>query len=299
MITIFAIPKPFEGHFSIIQQNAINSWLKLNPKPEIILFGDEKGTEEICNKLGLIHIPEVKKNEYGTPLISDIFEQAQTVSGNNTLCYSNCDIFFSDDLIDSIEQAKKWNKRFLLIGKRIDLDVDCNIDFSDKDAVSKLLIRADSEGKIKPPNWIDYFIFSKGSILNILPFGVGRPGWDNWLLWYSSKHLGLKLIDASHSITAIHQNHDYSHHPDGFKGVWESEEAKKSYDMVGGRYHYFFISNASYKLVDGEIIRNITLEHISRLLLMNVFSRIKDIWFNILRITRPIRHRLGIKNAQH
>ena len=42
-ITIFTIPKAFEGHNGIIQRNAIKSWLKLDPRPHIIPFRQRKG----------------------------------------------------------------------------------------------------------------------------------------------------------------------------------------------------------------------------------------------------------------
>ncbi len=31
-VTIFATPKAFRGHFSVIQRNAIESWTRLSPK---------------------------------------------------------------------------------------------------------------------------------------------------------------------------------------------------------------------------------------------------------------------------
>jgi hypothetical protein len=69
MLTIFACPKPFtDPHIAIIQRNAITSWTLLRPRPEIILFGDEPGVTEICKELGLRHVGEVERNEYGTPL---------------------------------------------------------------------------------------------------------------------------------------------------------------------------------------------------------------------------------------
>ncbi len=67
MLTLFAIPKAFRGHINTIQRNAIKSWTLLNPKPEIILLGDDEGTAEVAQEFGLIHIPEVDRNEYGTP----------------------------------------------------------------------------------------------------------------------------------------------------------------------------------------------------------------------------------------
>ena len=42
MLTIFSCPKPFRGHFGMIQRNAIRSWTLLKPTPDVILIGDEK-----------------------------------------------------------------------------------------------------------------------------------------------------------------------------------------------------------------------------------------------------------------
>ena len=61
MLTIFGIPKSFEGHNKIIQRNAIQSWLKLCPKCEIILFGDDEGVLETSNELGVKHIQFIEK----------------------------------------------------------------------------------------------------------------------------------------------------------------------------------------------------------------------------------------------
>ncbi|MFZ0637415.1 MAG: hypothetical protein WAM08_17985, partial [Candidatus Acidiferrales bacterium] len=66
MLTLFAMPKPFEGHIGIIQRNAITSWTRLTPQPEIILFGDEAGVAEIAGELGLRHVAHVKRNEKNT-----------------------------------------------------------------------------------------------------------------------------------------------------------------------------------------------------------------------------------------
>ena len=77
MLTIFGIPKAFEGHFEVIQRNAIQSWTRLSPRCQILLFGDEKGTAEVAAELGVRHIPAVDRNEFGTPLLNSIFAQAE------------------------------------------------------------------------------------------------------------------------------------------------------------------------------------------------------------------------------
>ena len=39
MITLFTLPKPFVGHIGMIQRNAIQSWTRLHPDIDILMFG--------------------------------------------------------------------------------------------------------------------------------------------------------------------------------------------------------------------------------------------------------------------
>ena len=52
MLTLFTIPKAFEGHSGVIQRNAIKSWTLLQPQCEIILMGDDEGTGEAAAEMG-------------------------------------------------------------------------------------------------------------------------------------------------------------------------------------------------------------------------------------------------------
>ena len=85
MMTIFSIPKPFKGHINTIQRNAIQSWLQLYPKCEVILFGDDEGVAETAVEFGILHIPEIEKTELGTPLLSSAFDSAQKIAKNQIL----------------------------------------------------------------------------------------------------------------------------------------------------------------------------------------------------------------------
>jgi hypothetical protein len=60
VLTIFTIAKPFHGHIDVIQANAINSWLRLCPQPEIILFGNDEGTASTASQLGVRYVPDVQ-----------------------------------------------------------------------------------------------------------------------------------------------------------------------------------------------------------------------------------------------
>src|ERR1700689_2205182 len=97
MLTIFAIPKPFRGQSDLIQRNAVASWTRITPRPEVLLFGDEEGTAEVARELGVRHAPEVARNELGTPRLDDLFARAERIATTPLLAYVNADIILSDE----------------------------------------------------------------------------------------------------------------------------------------------------------------------------------------------------------
>ena len=77
MITLFAVPKPMEGEFERLQENAVGSWIRLGFGVEILLFGGERGVDAFARRLGLDHTAEVARTEFGTPRVDDLFAQAE------------------------------------------------------------------------------------------------------------------------------------------------------------------------------------------------------------------------------
>ncbi|MFB3764915.1 MAG: hypothetical protein ACE14P_06655 [Methanotrichaceae archaeon] len=246
MITLFAAPKPFKGHIGVIQRNAIHSWTLLQPKFEIILFGDEEGIGEVAAEYGLIHIPYVARNDFGTPLVSDMFRQAQDYALHDVMCYSNADVIYLSDFVNAVSCISSKMLKFLAIGQRWDLDIDKPIDFDSK-WEEKLKGAAKQNGWLHPKGGMDYFIFSRGLFKNIPPFAIGRPIWDNWMV-YNALHMGVNVIDATEAITAIHQNHDYSHIPYGDGSTYEGKEAELNRSMYNMKRHVFTMDDASYIL---------------------------------------------------
>lgn len=242
MLTIFAAPRAFHDQFNLIQRNAILSWLKLSPKPEIILFGDDEGATEAAKAFQILHIPEIKKNEFGTPLINDIFEKAQKIAKNEILVYINADIILLSDFLKAV---KKINfAKFLIIGRRWDLDVKEEIDFNKIGWEEELQEKVKKEGKLHGPAGIDYMVFPRGLFKEIPTFALGRTAWDNWFL-YQAWSMNVPLIDATQAVTTIHQNHTYSHHQKGKKGVWKGPEAKRNLKLADGYSRLLTIRDAS------------------------------------------------------
>jgi hypothetical protein len=251
MLTIFSCPKAFEGKTAVNQYNAVKSWLLLDPKPEIILIGDDNGVEGVCRDLDLCHIPDVERNEYGTPLVNSIFNHAASQAAHNTLCYINTDIILTSGFIKAVQCVKEQHDKYLMIGRRHDLSVDDYLDFNN--AWQSLLKRkALREGKLHASAGMDYFVFSRGVFSNVLPFAVGRTAWDGWLVHYA-RCQGVSVINATASVWAIHQNHQYPPYLCDEKGNWKGEEVKRNLQLSGGLFQD--ITNATHKLKRNRIQR--------------------------------------------
>ena len=226
------------------QLNAIQSWLRLKPTPEIILIGDEPGIAEVANTLHCRHIPDVERNEYGTPLVSSLWEQAERHGSHNKLCYVNADIILLQDWLDAILSIDL--PRFLAVGKRWDWNNPAQIDFKGNwqdDLMYKIKSRPDM---LHVAAGVDYFAFSRGLYKDIPPFAVGRIAWDNWLTNYPLTH-DAALIDITESATAIHQNHRYGYDGElGSREIWDGEEAAINKELSG--FYWASIDQATYKL---------------------------------------------------
>lgn len=293
MLTIFSTPKPFKGHIGVIQRNALESWKRVDSGVEIILFGDEEGAAETALSLGIRHVPDVKRNEHGAKYLPSIFDQAQRIARHSIICYINCDIVLTSDFCEALAQVSARFSHFLMVGQRWDTDVTEPIDFSDGQWASRLRDRARAANHQRPPNWIDYFAFSRGLYLgNTPPFVIGRPGWDNWLLW-KARASGAAVVDVSTVVLAIHQNHDYAYHPDGEAGVWQGEEAQRNYALLEEGRCFRTMENATHLLTSTGFQRN--LRHWTILARRKGHALASSSWFALLDWTRPLRDRLGLR----
>ena len=236
--------------------NALQSWVRLSPNCEIILFGNEEGIAEAASRCKVQHVPEVLRNQYGTPLLNDLFEKAYTKATHNIMCYVNADIILMSDFMRAVERFSQWEKPFLVVGRRWDIDFEKPLDFEQTNWEAQLCVYVKQHGKFRPPASIDYFVFPKGLYKEMPAIAIGRAFFDNWLLWKAHSS-GAWLVDASKVIMAVHQNHDYSHHPGGWKGVYEGPEAKQNIKLAGGWRHGFTISETTYRLTPARLRRKL------------------------------------------
>lgn len=230
-ITIFTVPKPFAGHIGTIQRNAIKSWLQLNTNVEIIMFGNEDGMSEFAGEVGIKHVPDIQLNEYGTPLVNDIFQKAQQMASYDIMAYINTDMIMMDDFVEATQKTSQKFENFLVVGQRWDVDITESLEFS-CGWQKNLLNHTWANGKLHAVTGIDYFIFNRPFWQNMPGFAIGRTAWDNWMV-YEALVRRRALIDATKVIAAIHQNHDYSHVAGSSANSWDGPETRLNRAMAG------------------------------------------------------------------
>jgi len=251
------MPKPFHGYIGTIQRNAIRSWTLLRPECEVILFGDEEGVAEAARDLKVKHVPSVKRNSYATPLLDDMFGQVEKVAKNDLLALVNGDIILMSDFMASVGRVKGLGRRFLMCGRRWNVDIREPYDFSEGwEGRMREFVRA--TGKLVPPNSIDFFVYPRGLWGKVPAFAIGRPRYDNWMI-YTALDSGAMVIDATPAVMSVHQNHDYLHVPQGKNNSWEGPEAEVNKDLYGREKPLYSLEDASHTLTESSLRRAVCM----------------------------------------
>jgi len=252
-ITIFTAPKPFsDPHINIIQRNAIQSWKYLGPRAEVFLIGNEDGMKETAVELGVRQLPDVVRNELGTPLVSSIFNLAREAASHNILIYLNADIILLPECLDVIDEISERCEEFLLVGRRWNLDIKNEIDFSG-DWIGDIGLKMTEENAPRSDKAMDYFIFPRQLFRNIPPFAIGRAGWDNWMIYHAVQQ-PWPVIDITPSHRVIHQNHDYTHLPNGVVH-FNLEESHQNVSLAGGIRTSYDLLDVRSTYINGKICR--------------------------------------------
>jgi hypothetical protein len=262
MLTLFTAPKPFiDPHIITIQRNAMNSWKSLGNDADVLVLGNGEGIRETTLELGIRHIPDVSCNSRGTPLISSMLSLTRKTSSSPFLGIINADILLFPDILEAVQTAARKFNKFLLVGQRWDMDV-INL-LTTPDQFLELRGKISSKATLHAPMGSDYFIFPRDCYLDIPDFAIGRAGWDNWFI-FKSRWESWPVIDCTHDIWIVHQDHDYSHLPGG-QPHYRLPETKENVEQGGGEHTIFTLFDAQFELINGNMLRRkLTLKKILR-----------------------------------
>ena len=230
--TVFATPKPMtDPHIAMIQTNAIRSWARLQPKPDIIIFGAEEGLDKLAATVGAKYIPRVKvldEKSRGvhsshpvtpTPAMGSLFYQAMSISTTKSLVFINADIMLPPVFGDLLMTVSNATDRFLMMSHRYRQWVREYIDFSNPLWYMDSFGKCEKHGAFKNCTWtrdssraVDYFAFTRETWakVRLLEFAVGRPAYDNWLVSKAALS-STPIISATEVMRSLHQNHNYKH----------------------------------------------------------------------------------------
>jgi len=236
--------------------------------------------------LDLRHIPDVATNEFGTPLLDDLFHKAEAAARYPTLAYVNADIILLSDFLRSVEIVQKDLPKSLLVSKRINLDVPEPLSFSPgwEEAMKD---RAVTTGADEHYSGIDIFLFPKGMYKEIPDFAIGRLWFDHRLI-KAVRLQRLPVVDASLVSPLLHQRHDYSHVPGDADQVWRGQETARNFELYGGVKHAYTLLDATHELTPEGGIRRVRFR--------KLFYKMKNFaWKVFVERTAGVRHALGLR----
>ena len=284
MLTILSSPKPFEGHVGLIQRNAIGSWVRLTPRPQILLFGESAGTREVAAEFGLEHIPSVETNELGTPYLRAVIETGEQRARHDLLCYVNGDIILTEGVERAVRCTATQQAAFLMVSARINLDLDVPILF-ETDWRRWLSETCEARGTPGDHTSIDFFVFTKGLYQNVPPLAIGRAWFDQWMIKAAAQRGS--VVDAFPLRPIVHQNHGYAHVAGGRSTVYQGVEAERNLAIYGGRGHAYTLLSCTHELGRDGKIRRLWFRQ-------ERFRARQALWDLFVRRTARVRHALGI-----
>ncbi|XP_063443376.1 uncharacterized protein LOC134723758 [Mytilus trossulus] len=209
---------------NIVYNNTMNNWRTLGSDilPVLFLSDEYKNVRDTFIRNGWKVFPIEHSTLDGTPILRNFLSVIQRSFKSKYVGYANADILFTADLksslylIDKHRQVIPDENVIFISGCRFDIENITSKDISTYDKI--LQIKEDS--KKHPPSGQDYFITDFNYPWGVIPdVVVGKHKIDNWLLINAIEN-NHTAIDASVSITAVHQTVDL--------GSWESSKINSS-----------------------------------------------------------------------
>eukprot|EP01061_Rhynchopus_euleeides_P018164 TRINITY_DN3000_c0_g3_i1.p1 TRINITY_DN3000_c0_g3~~TRINITY_DN3000_c0_g3_i1.p1 ORF type:complete len:401 (+),score=140.32 TRINITY_DN3000_c0_g3_i1:160-1362(+) len=202
---------------------ALSVWRSL-PATLAYVFSEDAATRKEVKKHAGMHAPgknlmrmvPFNHNKILVPTYKSLFLSALSASsgeseeGGPVIGYTNGDILYTSSLPATVAAVKGWldsigaAERFMIVGRRFNYVVQDDLDLETDDWESKV---ESLKGRQWQEDAIDYFIVSR-SIWDwegIPDMVVGGTAFDNWVLQHALTSQGVYVIDATYTITAVHQ----------------------------------------------------------------------------------------------
>ncbi|XP_052232705.1 uncharacterized protein LOC127845678 isoform X3 [Dreissena polymorpha] len=191
----------------IVHNLTLINWRSFHPSVIPVVFTNESSVIIECNKAGVTALPLSNAAADGIPVLKYMFRDAMNHFKTSLYAFSNSDILYTDTLIRTLAQMINsktiyFSRPVLIVGCRTNVE---NVTLEEGLHWENITRISQSRGK-QFTEWAeDYFITSPSFPWNEVPeVVVGRPGYDNWLV-YNSRKMKYNVIDATKTILAVHQ----------------------------------------------------------------------------------------------
>lgn len=212
LLTIFTTFKDVSSRISV-QNNTIVNWASLGDAIQPMFFNDMSNQSCLAAfaiKKGWIGVPLQRTNNFGTPLLKDMYRKAMSITKSYFYGFSNADILFDKSLINTLEGVLKviGQLKFnaLVIGRRTNVYIN-NFYAKLNTRNTTLQDIARSSGWLFTTDAEDFFFIynpHKFPWHTIKEVVVGRPRYDNYLVGQALTN-NVPVVDATHSLLALHQ----------------------------------------------------------------------------------------------
>ena len=286
-LTILSVPLPFRPGTSVRQRNAIHSWTLLRPKPEIVLFENEKGVAEIAEEFGLRHVPNTERNEVGDISMRSIFRLGDELATHDLVMYVDSDVIVMSDFMPVIDYITRHYDSFTVCAGRWSARDVPAIDFSDpgwEKMVRDKVYRQHDHGS-------DFSVYRRGFFESMPDFSIGQGHWDGWRMGHVLQR-GAELINIADVCKVVHQDHGPSR--------WNKRPHRGRNLKLAGK-NLAWASDATVRLKPGDIKPFLTIVtrccQRPKMLAENIQSVRAQTCHDVEQIFIPDRTRQGIQKA--
>ena len=239
MLTILSTPKPFEGHIGLIQRNAIGSWVRLSPRPQIILFG-RLAPEPVKWPLSSASStsPRSRRTNSALLICVDSSRAGETAGAPQSPLLRQRRHHPDRGARARRAVRTRATAAFLMVSARINLDLDVPILFetdwrrlAERAAARRAAARATTRASISSSS-------PRVSIQNIPPLAIGRAWFDQWMIKAAAQR-GLDRRRHRRSGRSSTRTTVTRTSPADASTVYQGVEAERNLAIYGGEAHAY------------------------------------------------------------
>ncbi|KAK3611769.1 hypothetical protein CHS0354_014120 [Potamilus streckersoni] len=219
LFTSFKTDHAMDSEKALVYNSTMYNWQTLRPRVQLIFFTLENST---ANKVQFIYwniVTLSPNSKTGIPIIKDMYVQANKLYNTSWYGYFNGDILLTEDILETLEYVSSVSDNFpnasiLIIGRRINV---LNVTSEEVRKINGVKESARSRGSLYEIDAEDYFITNRLFPWTKIPgFVIGRAGYDNWIVGHARCNFRTIVIDATETLTAVHQTTSKGGNKEGF-----------------------------------------------------------------------------------